>query len=44
MMQQRHKPAISLNRTTDAVRPLILPTLLLGELLLLRPQRRGTPG
>jgi hypothetical protein len=44
MTQQRHMPAMSLKGTTDAVCPLILHTLLLGDLLLLRPERRGMPG
>jgi hypothetical protein len=44
MTQQRHIQAMSLKRVTYAVRPLILHTLLLGDLLLLRPKRRGMPG
>ena len=44
MTQQRHIPAMSLRRMTYAVCPLILHTLLLGDLLLLRPERRGMPG
>jgi hypothetical protein len=42
--QQRHIPAMSLKGVTCAVRPLILHTLVLGDLLLLRPQRRGMAG
>jgi len=41
--QQRHIPAMSLKRVTNAMRPLILDTLLLGDLLL-RPHGRGMPG
>ena len=41
--QKRHAPAMSFKRVTNAMRPLILDTLLLGDLLL-RPYRRGMPG
>jgi hypothetical protein len=41
--QHCHIPAMSLKRVTNAMRPLILDTLLVGGLLL-RPYRRGMPG
>jgi hypothetical protein len=43
MKRQQPIPALPSVHTTNAVRALILPALLLGELLL-EPQRCGLPG
>jgi hypothetical protein len=44
MKHQRPILANSSMRATDAARALSIAALLFGDLLLLRPQRRGMPG